>query len=71
MTSLLERNDERRQRDELRRRPGHRFVDPGEFLSLLASRHDLERADVLRAGLRGVRDRRSGVLYLIEAERVP
>jgi hypothetical protein len=57
-------------RRELRAQPGHRFVNAGEFVRLLASRLDLERADLPRAGVRGVRDRRNGIRYLIEAERL-
>jgi hypothetical protein len=59
-----------RLRDELRRLPRSRFVDTAEFVRLLRSRLDLERSDAPRAQVCGLRDRRSGTTYLIEAERL-
>jgi len=59
-----------RRRRELEHLRDCRFVDPAEYRRLLLSRRRLERADEPRAALRGLRDVRSGRLYVVEDERL-
>ena len=48
--------------------PNTRFIAPEEYTRLLVSRQRFERADDLRAGVRGLRDRVTGDLFLVEEE---
>ena len=47
-----------------------RFIDSEQFRALLVSKGELERADDRSAGMRGLRDRRTGIVYVIEEKRL-
>jgi hypothetical protein len=69
-TAMLTWNtgDRDAQRRALRLLPNSRFISPDEYTRLLVSRQRFERADDLRAGVRGLRDRVTGALFLVEEE---
>jgi hypothetical protein len=57
-----------RRRHQLRLQSGWRFVPRAEFERLAVSVGASDRADDFAAGLRGLRDRRTGITFAIEAE---
>jgi hypothetical protein len=57
-----------RRRHQLRLLPGWRFVPRAEFERLAVSVGSIDRADDSAAGLRGLRDRRTGITFAIEEE---
>jgi hypothetical protein len=59
-----------RQRRELRRQSDCRFVDALTFHKLLVSNRPLQREDHPGAGLRGLRESGSSLLFVIEEEQV-
>lgn len=48
----------------------YRYVGRDEFCSLLLGFKRLERADDSRSGVRGLRDMTTGVVYVIEREKL-
>ena len=55
-------------RNQLRTRPGCKFVDLAEYCQLLVSRQKLVRADEPAANVRGLMDLSSGARFLIAEE---
>lgn len=69
-SQILPRNETASIRQKLQGQDDIKFVDRFEFSKLLVSFRRLERSDVGKARIHGLRDPLSGIRYLIEEEKL-
>lgn len=68
--SLIQKVETKQLREQLQLQKNVQFVKQGEFRKLLVSFRRLERSDVPKARICGLRDIASGIRYLIPEEQL-